>query len=256
MGLGIMAFVLLFIVTLPSLSLWTLSVCISHVTQTHSRQDNVPSLILLSPMAASSHLLSHILVKEWRPLIVKKENSAIFEGFKYPTRRSSYQGHRVSRSSTYCCQGANISTIELMPSKLIISGEPPYIFGIARNVNLHMQVSPEVNSDLTRRLLLADLDPATAKLAISILGPFLSAFAFLFILRIVMSWYPKLPLEKFPYVIAYAPTEPFLMATRKLIPPLGGVDVTPVVWFGLVSFLNEILLGPQGLLVLVSQQVS
>ncbi|XP_021292202.1 protein COFACTOR ASSEMBLY OF COMPLEX C SUBUNIT B CCB3, chloroplastic [Herrania umbratica] len=207
-------------------------------------------------MATSSYLLSHILVKEWRPLIVKKENSAISEGFKYPTRRSSYHGRRVSRSSTYCCQGATISTIELLPSKLIISGEPPYIFGIARNINLNMQVSPDVTSDLTRRLLLADLDPATAKLAISILGPFLSAFAFLFILRIVMSWYPKLPLEKFPFVIAYAPTEPFLIATRKLIPPLGGVDVTPVVWFGLVSFLNEILLGPQGLLVLISQQAS
>uniref|UniRef100_M1BR99 Protein COFACTOR ASSEMBLY OF COMPLEX C SUBUNIT B CCB3, chloroplastic n=3 Tax=Solanum TaxID=4107 RepID=M1BR99_SOLTU len=105
-----------------------------------------------------------------------------------------------------------------------------------------------------QRLVLLDLDPGTAKLAISFLGPFLSAFAFLFILRIVMSWYPKLPVGKFPYVIAYAPTEPFLVTTRKLIPPLAGVDVTPVVWFGLVSFLNEILLGPQGLLVLLSQK--
>ena len=99
------------------------------------------------------------------------------------------------------------------------------------------------------------LDPATAKLAIGILGPFLSAFAFLFIIRIVMSWYPKLPVGKFPYAIAYAPTEPLLIPTRKLIPPLAGVDVTPVVWFGLLTFLNEILLGPQGLLLLISQQL-
>jgi YggT family protein len=55
-------------------------------------------------------------------------------------------------------------------------------------------------------------------------------------------------------VVAYAPTEPLLAATRRVIPPLGGVDVTPVVWFGLVSFLSEILVGPQGLLVLLSQQ--
>uniref|UniRef100_A0A1J3GI76 Protein COFACTOR ASSEMBLY OF COMPLEX C SUBUNIT B CCB3, chloroplastic n=1 Tax=Noccaea caerulescens TaxID=107243 RepID=A0A1J3GI76_NOCCA len=102
--------------------------------------------------------------------------------------------------------------------------------------------------------LVADLDPGTAKLAIGILGPAFSAFGFLFILRIVMSWYPKLPVEKFPYVLAYAPTEPILVQTRKVIPPLAGVDVTPVVWFGLVSFLSEILVGPQGLLVLVSQQ--
>nr|XP_043607024.1 protein COFACTOR ASSEMBLY OF COMPLEX C SUBUNIT B CCB3, chloroplastic [Erigeron canadensis] len=109
--------------------------------------------------------------------------------------------------------------------------------------------------DYIQSLVLMDLDPGTAKLAIALLGPFLSAFSFLFIVRIVMSWYPKIPVGKFPYVVAYAPTEPILTVTRKVIPPLGGVDVTPVVWFGLISFLNEILVGPQGLLVLLSQQV-
>ncbi|XP_047327700.1 protein COFACTOR ASSEMBLY OF COMPLEX C SUBUNIT B CCB3, chloroplastic [Impatiens glandulifera] len=108
---------------------------------------------------------------------------------------------------------------------------------------------------IIHNLLLADLDPSTAKLAISFVGPLLSAFGFLFVVRIVMSWYPKLPVDKFPYVVAFAPTEPILVPTRKLIPPLGGVDVTPVVWFGLISFTNEILFGPQGLLVLLSQQV-
>ena len=103
-------------------------------------------------------------------------------------------------------------------------------------------------------VLAGDLDPATAKTVAGVAGPALSALGFLFILRIVMSWYPRLPVTQFPYVLAYAPTEPFLAVTRKLIPPLGGVDVTPVVWFGLVSFLNEILVGPQGLLVLLSQQ--
>ncbi|XP_057806328.1 LOW QUALITY PROTEIN: protein COFACTOR ASSEMBLY OF COMPLEX C SUBUNIT B CCB3, chloroplastic [Salvia miltiorrhiza] len=109
-------------------------------------------------------------------------------------------------------------------------------------------------STVAGSLVLVDLDPATAKLAIAFLGPFLSAFGFLFIARIVMSWYPKLPVGKLPYVLAYAPTEPLLVQTRKIIPPLAGVDVTPVVWFGLLSFLNEILVGPQGLLVLLSQQ--
>ncbi|XP_075490759.1 protein COFACTOR ASSEMBLY OF COMPLEX C SUBUNIT B CCB3, chloroplastic [Primulina tabacum] len=116
------------------------------------------------------------------------------------------------------------------------------------------EVSKIPRPPLLETLVLMDLDPATAKLAIGFLGPFFSAFGFLFILRIVMSWYPKLPVDKFPYVVAYAPTEPLLVQTRKLIPPLGGVDVTPVVWFGLVSFVSEILVGPQGLLVLWSQQ--
>ncbi|URE17771.1 YGGT family [Musa troglodytarum] len=76
-------------------------------------------------------------------------------------------------------------------------------------------------------------------------------FGFLFIRRILMSWYPKLPVKQFPYAVAYAPTGPFLSITRKVIPPLAGVDVTPVVWFGLVSFLSKIFVGPQGLLVLL-----
>lgn len=103
-------------------------------------------------------------------------------------------------------------------------------------------------------LMLAELDPSTTKIAINILGPMFASFNILFIVRIVMSWYPQLPVGKFPYVIAYAPTEPLLSATRKAIPPVAGVDVSPVVWFAIFSFLNEILLGPQGLLVLISQQ--
>lgn len=122
-------------------------------------------------------------------------------------------------------------------------------------LNFKIPEALHTSKDFMTSVVLADLDPATAKLAIGFLGPFLSVFGFLFILRIVMSWYPKLPVGKFPYVIAYAPTEPLLIPTRKVIPPLAGVDVTPVVWFGLLSFLNEILVGPQGLLVLLSQQV-
>ncbi|XP_010440784.1 PREDICTED: protein COFACTOR ASSEMBLY OF COMPLEX C SUBUNIT B CCB3, chloroplastic-like [Camelina sativa] len=122
------------------------------------------------------------------------------------------------------------------------------------NLYSNIRETNSVSGLLHNSITLADLDPGTAKVAIGILGPALSAFGFLFIVRIVMSWYPKLPVDKFPYVLAYAPTEPILAQTRKVIPPLAGVDVTPVVWFGLLSFLSEILVGPQGLLVLVSQQ--
>lgn len=104
------------------------------------------------------------------------------------------------------------------------------------------------------RLSAAEIDPSTAKLAITILGPLFAAFNLLFIVRIIMSWYPQIPVGKFPFSVAYAPTEPVLGPTRRLIPPVGGVDVAPVIWVALMSFLNEVLLGQQGLLVLLSQQ--
>ncbi|XP_057516013.1 protein COFACTOR ASSEMBLY OF COMPLEX C SUBUNIT B CCB3, chloroplastic-like isoform X2 [Amaranthus tricolor] len=175
------------------------------------------------------------------------------------SRRNLVQSPQITRYSPRCVLGVTIrSGIEsLHKDPGIIIPQPCFGFdllaGAANNKISTLETSQMLN-ELKHSLLLTDLDPATAKAVVPFIGPFLSAFSFLFILRIVMSWYPKLPLGKFPYVLAYAPTEPLLVPTRKVIPPLGGVDVTPVVWFGLLSFLNEILVGPQGLLVLLSQQ--
>ena len=35
---------------------------------------------------------------------------------------------------------------------------------------------------------------------------------------------------------------------KKNNPPIGGVDVGPVIWIGVISFLREILVGQQGLI--------
>ncbi|WOL18926.1 hypothetical protein Cni_G27723 [Canna indica] len=163
--------------------------------------------------------------------------------------------HTACRS-TICCLH-NVTTPSSIQSVLLTASVISYdqSGSMEPSIPIFPQNLYAALSECMQGSIIGDINPSTAKLAITLTGPFLSAFGFLFILRIVMSWYPKLPVTKFPYVIAYAPTEPFLSVTRKVIPPLGGVDVTPVVWFGLVSFLNEILVGPQGLLVLLSQQV-
>ena len=44
------------------------------------------------------------------------------------------------------------------------------------------------------------------------------------------------------------PTEPVLALTRKVVSPIGGVDVTPVIWLGLVSLVRELLVGQQGVI--------
>ena len=44
------------------------------------------------------------------------------------------------------------------------------------------------------------------------------------------------------------PTEPFLAFTRKFVGPIGGVDITPVIWVGLTSLTRELLVGQQGVL--------
>jgi YggT family protein len=39
---------------------------------------------------------------------------------------------------------------------------------------------------------------------------------------------------------------------RKIVPPLGGVDITPIIWVGIFSLLREILLGQQGLITMMA----
>ena len=85
-----------------------------------------------------------------------------------------------------------------------------------------------------------------------ILGTFLGLMVLLFIFRIVLTWYPQVDLNRLPFNLVALLTEPFLVPLRKLVPPLGGVDITPVVWVGIFSLLRELLLGQQGLLTMVS----
>lgn len=85
-----------------------------------------------------------------------------------------------------------------------------------------------------------------------ILAPLLGILIFLFIFRIVLTWYPQADLQKFPFNIVAVPTEPFLAPTRKLIPPIGGVDISPIIWVGIFSLIREVLLGQQGLLTMMN----
>ncbi|MDF5712598.1 MAG: YggT family protein [Rhizonema sp. NSF051] len=85
-----------------------------------------------------------------------------------------------------------------------------------------------------------------------ILNPLLGLMIFLFIFRIVLTWYPQVNLNQLPFNLVAWPTEPFLIPLRKLIPPIGGVDITPIIWVGIFSLLREILLGQQGLLTLLT----
>ena len=81
-----------------------------------------------------------------------------------------------------------------------------------------------------------------------LLGLVLSGWTLLFLFRIVLTWYPQIDLTKGVMRLIGAPTEPLLALTRRLIQPIGGVDVTPVVWVGLISLFRELVVGQQGLL--------
>ena len=81
-----------------------------------------------------------------------------------------------------------------------------------------------------------------------VLGLLLSLWTLLFLFRIVFTWYPQVDLTQGAWRLVGLPTEALLGLTRRVIQPIGGVDVTPVVWVGLISLVRELLVGQQGLI--------
>ena len=86
------------------------------------------------------------------------------------------------------------------------------------------------------------------------LGILLSFLTLVFLIRLILTWYPKVDLNKGFWLLIAIPTSSILNVTRKLIPPIGGVDVGPVIWIGIISFIREILVGQQGLIKLAIQK--
>ena len=80
-----------------------------------------------------------------------------------------------------------------------------------------------------------------------ILGILLSYLTIVFLIRLILTWYPKIDLSKGFWLLISIPSSSILNLTRKFVPPIGGVDVGPVIWIGFISFLREILVGQQGL---------
>ncbi len=92
-------------------------------------------------------------------------------------------------------------------------------------------------------LLVTSLQILDVCLAIS-----LSYLTIVFLIRLILTWYPKFDLSKGLWLFISIPSNSILNLTRKLVPPIGGVDVGPVIWIGIISLLREILVGQQGLI--------
>ena len=81
-----------------------------------------------------------------------------------------------------------------------------------------------------------------------LMGFLIGSLTLAFLLRIILTWYPKIDLRRGLWPTIFLPTEPVLVVTRKIVAPIGGVDITPIIWVGLLSLFRELFLGQQGLL--------
>ena len=85
----------------------------------------------------------------------------------------------------------------------------------------------------------------------AVLDPALFLVQFVMLSRVLLSWYPEINVNKMPYNFIAWPTEPLLRATRSIVPPAFGVDISPIVWIAIASLSRELLLGQQGVLTLI-----
>ncbi|MFH7241415.1 MAG: YggT family protein [Spirulina sp.] len=63
------------------------------------------------------------------------------------------------------------------------------------------------------------------------LSTFLSIYSVLLIIRILLSWFPNVDWFNPPFSVLSQLTDPYLSLFRSIIPPLGGIDLSPMLAF-------------------------
>ncbi|HEY9887173.1 MAG TPA: YggT family protein [Candidatus Obscuribacterales bacterium] len=60
---------------------------------------------------------------------------------------------------------------------------------------------------------------------------FLNIYFVILIIRILLSWFPNVDWMSQPFATVSQLTDPYLNLFRSLIPPLGGIDFSPILAF-------------------------
>ena len=75
------------------------------------------------------------------------------------------------------------------------------------------------------------------------LSTFLQIYVALMIFRVLLSWFPNINWYDPPFSILSQLTDPYLNLFRSIIPPLGGIDFSPMIAFFVLQFGSQILIG-------------
>ncbi|MBF2064308.1 MAG: YggT family protein [Calothrix sp. C42_A2020_038] len=60
---------------------------------------------------------------------------------------------------------------------------------------------------------------------------FITIYSYLLIFRILLSWFPNVNWYNQPFSALSQVTDPYLNLFRSIIPPLGGIDFSPILAF-------------------------
>lgn len=79
---------------------------------------------------------------------------------------------------------------------------------------------------------------AVASNILSFVNLLFTIYSFMIIIYILMSWIPALQESKFGEILAKF-VEPYLSIFRRFIPPIGMIDISPIVAIFLLSFIQQ-----------------
>lgn len=64
--------------------------------------------------------------------------------------------------------------------------------------------------------------------AVTVLSTFIQIYSALLIIRILLTWFPNVNMYNQPFLALTQITDPYLNLFRSIIPPLGGMDFSPM----------------------------
>ncbi len=80
-------------------------------------------------------------------------------------------------------------------------------------------------------------------LLISTLLTFIQFYTYLLIARVLLTWFPQIEWSSQPFAAISQITDPYLNLFRNIIPPLGGIDLSPILAFITLSVVSSLLAG-------------
>ncbi len=75
-----------------------------------------------------------------------------------------------------------------------------------------------------------------------LLARVLQIYTFVLLIRILITWIPNLDPYHPIVQLLFQVTEPVLEPARKLIPPIGMIDISPIVVFIVLGILQDLLM--------------
>ncbi len=73
------------------------------------------------------------------------------------------------------------------------------------------------------------------------ISSFISIYLGLLFIRVLLTWFPNIEWNNQPFAALSQITDPYLNLFRSIIPPMGGMDFSPMLAFLALSFLQRAL---------------